>query len=76
MTQPDKRQDPDPREKAKMNNDDKPPATSATAPQLAFDPIEAALRQIFDGVSAEPVPDDFADLVARLPTRKAPSGRQ
>lgn len=35
-------------------------------PELAFDPVEAALRQMFDEVSAEPVPDDFAALISRL----------
>ena len=35
-------------------------------PKMAFDPVEAALRQIFDDVASEDVPDDFADLVAKL----------
>lgn len=33
---------------------------------MAFDPVEAALRQIFDDVASEDVPDDFSDLVAKL----------
>ena len=37
-----------------------------TAEIPAFDPIEAALREIFYGIENEPVPDDFADLVAKL----------
>ena len=37
-----------------------------TRPELAFDPLEAALRQMFDDVAAEKIPDDFAELVARL----------
>ena len=48
----------------KKDQDKKPAGTP-----LAFDPIEAALRQIFDEVSAEAVPDDFADLVAKLKPR-------
>lgn len=51
----------------KKGTEEKPAATP-----LAFDPIEAALRQIFDDVTAEPVPDDFADLVARLKPRAWP----
>lgn len=35
-------------------------------PGMAFDPVEAALRQIFDDVASEDVPDDFSDLVAKL----------
>ena len=35
-------------------------------PPMAFDPVEAALRQIFDNVASEDVPADFADLVAKL----------
>jgi hypothetical protein len=33
---------------------------------LPFDPVEAALRQIFDDVASEDIPPDFADLVAKL----------
>lgn len=36
---------------------------------LPFDPVEAALRQIFDDVASEDVPPDFADLVAKLEQR-------
>lgn len=43
-----------------------PPSAGRTAEVPAFDPIEAALREIFDGIESEPVPDDFADLVAKL----------
>jgi hypothetical protein len=35
-------------------------------PPMAFDPVAAALRQIFDDVASEDVPADFADLVAKL----------
>jgi len=33
---------------------------------LPFDPVEAALRQIFDNVASEDIPPDFADLIAKL----------
>ena len=33
---------------------------------VAFDPVEAALKQMFDEVAAEEVPEDFADLIAKL----------
>lgn len=49
--------------------DDKQPKPKVTQPPVAFDPVEAALRQIFDDVAAEDVPDDFADLVAQLTTK-------
>ena len=52
--------------------DDKPPKAKPQQPPAAFDPVEAALRQIFDTVASEDVPDDFADLVAQLTTSKAP----
>lgn len=42
---------------------DEPPKAG---PPMAFDPVEAALRQIFDNVASEDIPADFADLVARL----------
>ena len=35
-------------------------------PPMAFDPVEAALRQIFDDVASEDIPSDFADMVAKL----------
>lgn len=34
--------------------------------QPAFDPIDAALRQLFVTVESEQVPDDFNDLVSRF----------
>lgn len=46
--------------------DDKQPKPKAPQPPVAFDPVEAALRQIFDDVAAEEIPDDFAELVAQL----------
>jgi hypothetical protein len=48
--------------------DDKQPKPKPKAPQppVAFDPVEAALRQIFDDVAVEDIPADFADLVAQL----------
>jgi len=36
-----------------------------SAPQ-AFDPIEAALRQLYDNMVAEPIPDDFLRILDRL----------
>lgn len=36
------------------------------SPPMAFDPVDAALRQIFDDLAAEDIPDDFADLVSKL----------
>ncbi len=46
------------------------------APELAFDPIEAALRQLHDDVAAEGIPDDFMRLLDRLddaPARRKPN---
>ena len=45
-------------------------------PDLAFDPVDAALRQLFDAVSAENIPDDFADLIARLENETRPAERK
>lgn len=36
------------------------------SPPMAFDPVEAALREIFDDVASEDVPADFAELIAKL----------
>lgn len=36
-----------------------------------FDPISAALRQMHDGISKEPVPDDFLKLLDALEDRIA-----
>ena len=33
---------------------------------VAFDPVEAALKQMFDDVASEDVPEDFAELIAKL----------
>lgn len=49
--------------------DDKKPRAKAPQPPVAFDPVEAALRQIFDEVASEDVPADFADLVAQLTSK-------
>lgn len=49
----------------------KQPEPKREQPPVAFDPVEAALRQIFDDVAAEDVPDDFADLVAQLTTKSS-----
>lgn len=44
----------------------KPERRKAVQPGLAFDPLEAALRQLFDEVAAEEIPDDFMKLVKQL----------
>ena len=51
--------------------DDKSRKSEKTKPPVAFDPVEAALRQIFDEVASENVPPDFADLVAQLTSKNA-----
>lgn len=46
--------------------------TEASAmPELAFDPIEAALRQLHESFAAEDIPDDFLDLLEQLDDRSA-----
>ena len=35
-------------------------------PDLAFDPIAAALRQLHDQITAESIPDDFIQLLKKL----------
>ena len=35
-------------------------------PDMAFDPVAAALRQMHERVVAEPVPDDFLRLLDQL----------
>lgn len=42
------------------------PASPAEGPDLAFDPIAAALRQLHESVAAEEIPDDFLDLLDQL----------
>lgn len=45
-------------------------------PDLAFDPIEAALRQIHDSIASEEIPDDFLRLLEQLDaleTKRGPS---
>jgi hypothetical protein len=38
-------------------------------PDMAFDPVAAALRQMHDEVAKEAVPDEFNDLLDRLAAR-------
>lgn len=38
-------------------------------PELAFDPIGAALRQIHDSIASEKIPDDFLRLLEQLDER-------
>lgn len=47
-------------------------AAKQAGPEVAFDPLEAALRQMFDDVASEKIPDDFADLVAKLENAARP----
>lgn len=48
------------------------PLTEAGAmPELAFDPIEAALRQLHESFAAENIPDDFLDLLDQLDDRSS-----
>ncbi len=45
-------------------------------PELAFDPIAAALRELHDSVAAEGIPDDFLQLLDKLddaPTNRRPN---
>lgn len=35
-------------------------------PELKFDPIEAALRQLHESFAQEDIPDDFLDLLDQL----------
>ena len=42
------------------------PAPDREEPDLAFDPIAAALRQIHDHVAAEDIPEDFLRLLDQL----------
>lgn len=49
------------------------PLTEANSmPDLAFDPIEAALRQLHDNVASEDIPDDFLRLLDQLDDRSSP----
>lgn len=41
-------------------------AKSTARQELAFDPIEAALRQLHDKVVSEEIPDDFMRLLDQL----------
>lgn len=41
-------------------------------PDLAFDPIEAALRQLHASVASEEIPDDFMRLLDQLDDRATP----
>lgn len=51
-------------------------AAKPNSVELAFDPVEAALRELFDDMAAEAVPEDFMQLIAKLseepPTAKKP----
>lgn len=33
---------------------------------MAFDPVEAALRQLYDSMAAEPIPEDFLRILDQL----------
>jgi hypothetical protein len=49
-----------------MSKDRHQPGSPGKPPPTAFDPIEAALRQMFNEVEREDVPDDFSELVAKF----------
>lgn len=44
----------------------KAPRQPDEGPELAFDPIAAALRQLHDTIASEEIPDDFLDLLDQL----------
>lgn len=41
-------------------------------PDMAFDPIAAALRQLHEQIASEQIPDDFLDLLDQLDDRSGP----
>ena len=41
-------------------------AGKLAAVNAAFDPVEAALRQLYDNVASEAIPDDFLKLLDEL----------
>lgn len=45
---------------------------SGASPEMAFDPIEAALRQLHESMASEEIPDDFLRLLDQLDERSAP----
>lgn len=49
-----------------MSKDSQPTGRPIEPPPTAFDPIEAALRQMFSEVEREQVPEDFSELVAKF----------
>lgn len=48
-----------------------PVSEAGPTPELAFDPIEAALRQLHESFAAEEIPDDFLDLLNQLDDRSS-----
>lgn len=47
-------------------NEDKAGGGTSGGAEMAFDPIEAALRQLHETIAAEEIPDDFLDLLDQL----------
>lgn len=47
-------------------------SSARDTPEMAFDPIEAALRQLHDSVASEEIPDDFLRLLDQLDDRSSP----
>lgn len=45
------------------------PGAAGASPEMAFDPIEAALRQLHESVASEDIPDDFLRLLDQLDER-------
>jgi Anti-sigma factor NepR len=48
---------------------------STSRTPLAFDPVQAALRQLHDDIVAEDIPDDFLKLLDRLDGKPRSAGR-
>lgn len=44
--------------------------------ESAFDPVEAALKQLYDQVASESIPDDFMALLDRLDGQSGPATRK
>lgn len=50
---------------------DNPGNSAQFPPELAFDPIDAALREIHNKIAAEKIPDDFLRLLEQLDEKSA-----
>jgi Anti-sigma factor NepR len=45
-------------------------------PETTFDPVTAALRQLYEEIAAEEIPDDFIKLLDRLEEKSPKAGRE